>query len=80
MVLELGNAMAAPSILSPLEGPQCSLNDVLLKVVFSPFSISFFRISVLFRVSVMSLTTVVSGLDQGFALPVSEGLVYAPRH
>lgn len=70
--------MAAPSILSPLEGPQCSLNDVFLKVVFSPFSISFFRISVLFRVSVMSLS--VSGLDQGFALPVSEGLVYAPRH
>lgn len=64
--------MAAPSIPSPLEGPQCSLNDVFLKVVFSPFSISFFR------VSVMSLS--VSGLDQGFALPVSEGLVYAPRH
>lgn len=46
---------------------------------------SFFRISVLFRVSVISLTTAVSGLGQGFALlvtvlPVAEGLVYAPRH
>lgn len=39
----------------------------------------------LFRVSVMSLTTAVSGLDQGFALrvtviPVVGGLVNAPRH
>lgn len=39
--------------------------------MFSPFSISLFKISVLFRVSVMSLSTAVSGLDQGFALLVT---------
>lgn len=42
-----------------------------LKKLFSPFSISFFRISMLFRVSVMSLITAVSGLGQGFALLVT---------
>lgn len=47
--------------------------------MFSPFSISLSKISVLFRVSVMSLSTVVSGLDQGFAVLVAVIPVLYPK-
>ena len=53
--------------------------------MFSPLSMSLFRISVLFKVSVTSLVTAVSGLGKGFALlatiiHVAGGMVHALRH